>query len=142
MIMMGLFRKSDRLMLLHGLLVKKMTMGPRHFGACRRIAKALAGALPAGWHERQDSPVTLTGGPAGFGSEPEPDVVVVSGAPEDYEDVRHPGPDEIALLVQVAATSLGCAVGVRFRDQVPGFPPKNPGNSWWKPRKSRCSEKT
>lgn len=38
-------------------------------------------------------------------SEPEPDVAVVSGTPDDYAD-HHPGPEEILLLVEVSDTSL------------------------------------
>ena len=38
-------------------------------------------------------------------SEPEPDRCVVRGAIRDYEN-RHPGPDDIALVVEVADSSL------------------------------------
>lgn len=38
-------------------------------------------------------------------SEPEPDVTVVRGTPDDYAD-HHPGPDEVLLLVEVSDTSL------------------------------------
>lgn len=38
-------------------------------------------------------------------SEPEPDVAVVIGAPDDYAD-HHPGVDEILLLVEISDTSI------------------------------------
>jgi Uma2 family endonuclease len=38
-------------------------------------------------------------------SEPEPDLAVVRGASLDYED-RHPEPAEVALVVEVAESSL------------------------------------
>jgi Uma2 family endonuclease len=38
-------------------------------------------------------------------SEPEPDVAVIRGLREKYVD-RHPGPEDIGLLVEVADTSL------------------------------------
>ena len=37
--------------------------------------------------------------------EPEPDLAIVAGVPEDYR-ARHPGPEDIALLVEVAETTL------------------------------------
>ena len=38
-------------------------------------------------------------------SEPEPDVTVVRGTPDDYDD-HHPSPEEVLLLVEVSDTSL------------------------------------
>ena len=37
-------------------------------------------------------------------SEPEPDVSVARGGPDDYEG-RHPGPGEVALVVEVSRTT-------------------------------------
>src|SRR5262249_35756824 len=38
-------------------------------------------------------------------SEPEPDVLVIRGGIDDYPD-RHPGPEEVPLVVEVAESSL------------------------------------
>ena len=38
-------------------------------------------------------------------SEPEPDVTVVRGTPDDYDD-HHPSPEEVLLLVEISDTSL------------------------------------
>lgn len=105
MIEIGLFGPSDRLVLLDGLLVDKMTRGPRHCTACEATREAINGALPAGWYARKEDPITLPDGPRGYGSEPEPDVAVVAGSRRSYQD-RHPGPGEIALVVEVADSSL------------------------------------
>ena len=101
----GLFRPSDRLVLLDGLLVDKMAKGPRHCTACEAAWKAINALLPADWHARKEDPIALPGGPSGFGSEPEPDIVVVSGPSGTYKD-HHPGPGEIALVVEVADSTL------------------------------------
>ena len=45
------------------------------------------------------APITLVD------SEPEPDVVVVQGEPRQYL-ARHPGPQDVALVVEVADTTL------------------------------------
>ena len=57
------------------------------------------GLLPPGWHVRSQEPITLGD------SEPEPDVAVVRGDPEQYER-SHPGPENVAMLVEVADASL------------------------------------
>ena len=61
--------------------------------------EALAARVPAGWFVDAQEPITTTD------SEPEPDVVVVLGKRRDYAK-RHPGPDDIVLVVEVADTSL------------------------------------
>ncbi len=55
--------------------------------------------LPAGWYVDEQAPVTTED------SEPEPDLVVVRGTTEDYRD-RHPSAAEVALVVEVADSSL------------------------------------
>ncbi len=85
--------------LLEGLLVKKMTISPPHRRATRRVRLALEGVAPSGCYVDAPSPITLQQ------SEPEPDVVVVRGADGDYAD-RHPGPQDLLLVVEVADSSL------------------------------------
>lgn len=102
---LGLLTPADRVVLLDGLLVKKMTKGPRHATASQKSLKTLEAILPEGWHVRKEDPITLAGGPTGASSEPEPDVAVVRGAIGDYT-TRHPGPAETELIVEVADSSL------------------------------------
>jgi Uma2 family endonuclease len=99
----GLLLPNDRVELLDGLLVKKMTKGPQHSTAAHRLFVRFLSSLPAGWFPRMEQPIELPGGPAGD-SAPEPDVAVVEGVFEDYA-TRHPGPAEVALLVEVASDS-------------------------------------
>ncbi len=99
---LGLIENDDRVELLDGLLVKKMTKGPRHASVTYRIFVSLIHRLPAGWLPRQEFPIILPGGPvSGAPSAPEPDVAVVRGDPGHYE-TRHPSPDDVALVVEVA----------------------------------------
>lgn len=99
MIRTGLLNVADRLELLDGFLVPKMTQNPPHRGVVFRVREALCQALPAGWYADAQVPITLAG------SEPEPDVLVVRGGSDQYLD-RHPGPREVALVVEVADTTL------------------------------------
>ena len=71
----GVFTKRDKLHLINGFLVKKMTKNPPHVLAAdltlAALEKILAGQT---WHVRIESPVRLPPG-----SEPEPDVSVAAG---------------------------------------------------------------
>jgi Uma2 family endonuclease len=99
---LGLILPSDRVELLDGLLVKKMTKGPRHVTVTHRIFTLLLGRLPEGWYSRKEDPIELPGGPEGDNA-PEPDVAVVVGRADDY-GLRHPGPDDIRLVIEVATS--------------------------------------
>lgn len=99
MIRQGILTANDRLELLDGILVSKMTTKPPHRLATQLIGEALDRVLPEGWHVESQMPVTLAT------SEPEPDGMVVRGKPRDYRD-RHPSPQEVALVVEVADSTL------------------------------------
>jgi Uma2 family endonuclease len=90
---------DPRVELIDGLLVAKMTQKPPHVVACELTREAIAIATPSGWHLREAKPVRLAK------SEPEPDFSLVRGKARDYVD-RHPGPADIALVVEVADSSL------------------------------------
>jgi Uma2 family endonuclease len=95
----GVLTPDDRVELLEGLLASKPMKNPPHRIATAKTRNALAALLPAGWYLDSQEPITLDD------SEPEPDLAIVCGKTEDY-DTRHPGPTEVALLVEVADTSL------------------------------------
>jgi Uma2 family endonuclease len=96
----GVFTKHDRLHLINGLLVAKMTKNPPHVVACDLTRAAIDGLSLAGWFTRVGDPVRLPPD-----SEPEPDVTVVRGTIRDYSD-HHPGPADVALVVEIADSSL------------------------------------
>jgi Uma2 family endonuclease len=86
--------------LIQGLLVTKMSKNPPHTIATGRFVRHLDGLLPVGWHLRKEEPVRIPD----F-DEPEPDIAVVVGVLEDYLE-RHPGPGNLAMLTEVAESSL------------------------------------
>ncbi|MBV8487338.1 MAG: Uma2 family endonuclease [Planctomycetaceae bacterium] len=100
MVASGVLTKHDRLELIEGVLIAKMTKGPRHSAVAVHLGELLRGVLPKGWHIRLEQPLRIP-----ERSEPEPDLAVIRGASLDYED-RHPGPAEVALVVEVAESSL------------------------------------
>jgi Uma2 family endonuclease len=95
----GVFVEGDPYELLEGWIAPKMTRNPPHDVAIELLDAALRPLLPRGRRIRIQSAIT-TGD-----SEPEPDLAVVHGVPRDYLG-HHPGPTEIALLVEVAEASL------------------------------------
>jgi Uma2 family endonuclease len=101
MVASGAFTKADRCELIEGKLVEKMTKNPPHSVALVLCQKALDRALPPFWHTRPEQPVSIPD----RDSEPEPDVAVVRGGIRDYLD-HHPGPADVALIVEVADSSL------------------------------------
>jgi Uma2 family endonuclease len=99
MIQAGVLREGERVELLEGWLVLKMTINPPHPVAIKLLENELASRLPADWITRTQAPITMRD------SEPEPDVSVVRGPARRYRD-HHPRPDEIALVIEVADSSL------------------------------------
>ncbi len=101
MVERGVFTPNDKIELLDGLLVDKMTKGAPHVTTMLQGMAALQAAAPIGWHIRPESPVALRGGPRGD-SAPEPDLMVVFGDIQHYKN-RHPTGDEIGLVIEIAA---------------------------------------
>lgn len=94
---LGVFER-DPIELVGGQLVVAEPQSAYHAGSVRRADYALRAVLPAGWVVSVQSPVSLDDD-----SEPEPDLVVAAGRPDDYRDAH---PAEPALVVEVAESSL------------------------------------
>lgn len=99
---------DDGVELLDGLLVKKMPKNPRHVSVVYRLRELLENLLPPDLLLRMQDPVTLST------SEPEPDLAAVRGSRKQFEQ-RHPEPAEVALLIEVADSSLRLDRGVKKR---------------------------
>lgn len=95
----GIVTEDDRVELLQGWLVAKMSKNPPHVLASTLIRQALEALLPSGWYVAAQDPITLSD------SVPEPDLFVVRGKPQNYRH-RHPGPEDVALVIEVADTTL------------------------------------
>jgi Uma2 family endonuclease len=95
----GVFDGDERVELLEGWIVAKMTRKPRHDVVIDAAAELLRSLFREGFRVRIQSAITTTD------SEPEPDIAVVRGNARDYLE-RHPGPDDIVLLVEIADSSV------------------------------------
>jgi Uma2 family endonuclease len=95
----GILSAGDRVELLDGRIVMMSPIGPPHRRGVQRLTKLLASRLPADWELMVQQPITLAH------SEPQPDLSVVSAAAAGRSD-RHPVSGEIALVVEVADSTL------------------------------------
>ncbi len=111
MIHNGILQEGDPIELIDGLLVRKdrsargenlMGHNPRHALLIKRLLRLLmVPCESAGLHVQIQLPVILSDVNA-----PEPDIAVVLGTEEDYAD-HHPGPADLALVIEVADSSVG-----------------------------------
>jgi Uma2 family endonuclease len=98
LIELGIFQPGEPIELIGGELMVAEPQGAAHYTAIRKTAKALEAAFGPGWEVRTQGPVGLDDD-----SEPEPDVAVVPGSPDDYGRAH---PSRPALTVEVAESSL------------------------------------
>ncbi|UBF25732.1 Uma2 family endonuclease [Kovacikia minuta CCNUW1] len=100
MIEAGILTPSDRVELLQGQIVRMSPQLPPHASTTQRTARYLDRLLAEYAYVRMQLPVTLKPN-----SEPEPDIAIVRFDLKEYVD-RHPAPDDISLIIEVADTSL------------------------------------
>ncbi len=83
--------------LLDGYIIEKMSKSPRHERIKQKLLMLLMRTVP-------DTHTVRTEGPLSIGnSEPEPDISVVKGAPDDWMDAH---PNTAELVIEVAISSI------------------------------------
>jgi Uma2 family endonuclease len=98
---LGLFRPEERLELLDGEILEKMSpQKERHTVAVLIAGRVLARVFGPNYHVRPQMPLVLDDQ-----SETEPDVLVVPGVEEAFLE-RHPTAADVRLLVEVSDTTL------------------------------------
>lgn len=98
----GAFDDPDRLELIHGRLIRLM-QGERHANLRARMSRRLRRALEPPLFVRDENPLHIA-----FDGEPVPDLMLTYQ--EEYAG-RHPEPEEVALLVEVAVSSAEYDLG-------------------------------
>ena len=98
LIELGVLHEDERIELIGGQMIVAEPKGTPHSTSVALTAEALRVAFGGGWLVRQQDPVALDDE-----SEPEPDIVVVTGTPRDYL-AEHP--HRPVLVVEVAESSL------------------------------------
>lgn len=109
MIDAGILTDRDRVELLGGILVRKMTKHDPHDFAVDNLSAILGRLLPDDWIVRQEKSIVL-----GKHWRPEPDIAVVRGPRERYRG-QAPRVEDIGMLVEVADASYAADRGVKRR---------------------------
>jgi Uma2 family endonuclease len=94
----GVLHEDESVELIGGELIVAEPQGAAHYTAIVKTTRTLAAAFGDGWHVRSQGPIGLDDD-----SEPEPDVAVVPGSPDDYSRAH---PSRPVLTVEVAESSL------------------------------------
>ncbi|MFI5459390.1 MAG: Uma2 family endonuclease [Isosphaerales bacterium] len=92
--------KAERVELIDGFIVERGTMDPPDVLSSEKLRRKLDRMLPDGWFVREDKPVQVH-----RTYEPLPDLAVVEGDPDTYEN-RHPAPADVAIVIEISDSTL------------------------------------
>ncbi|HEX8325692.1 MAG TPA: Uma2 family endonuclease [Tepidisphaeraceae bacterium] len=98
LVRLGQLTSDDKVELIEGVLVHRMSKNPPHEFCKNQLVVILSRLLPPGWFCRTEAPLTLGDG------EPEPDVSVVRGNNRDFLQ-RHPHAADVGLVIEVSDTT-------------------------------------
>lgn len=96
----GILRPDARVELLDGRIIDMSPSGPFHGGVTKRLIRFFTALAKGRWIVSAQDPVHLD-----EYSEPQPDLMLLQPAPDDYT-TRHPAPEDVFLLIEVADSSL------------------------------------
>ena len=99
---------EDRIELIHGVLVRKMSTNAPHSFTTFELATIFVALVGNKWAVRSQSPVVISND-----SVPEPDVAIAVGVRRDYNSVK-PTAAQMVLVVEVSETSLAFDLGVKL----------------------------
>ena len=96
----GVLRPNARVELLNGEITDMSPIGPFHGGLVKRLSRIFNLKAKGRWIISTQDPLHLDDH-----SEPEPDVMLLKPAPDDYTS-RHPQADDVFLLIEVSDSTL------------------------------------
>ncbi len=96
----GVLRPDARVELIDGRIIDMSPIGPFHGGLVKRLSRIFNLKAKGRWIVSTQDPVRLDDH-----SEPEPDVMLLKPAPDDYTS-RHPQPADVFLLIEVSDSTL------------------------------------
>jgi len=95
------FLKAERVELIDGFIVERGDMDPPHAVATVRLGRRLNRLIPDGWFVREQLPLRVH-----RTYEPLPDFAVVQGDPDTAYEDRHPGPADVAIVIEISESTL------------------------------------
>src|SRR6266700_1636870 len=96
----GVLKPGARVELLDGKIIDMLPIGPFHGGSVNRLIRLFSKLSNGRWLVSAQNPVHLD-----EYSEPQPDLMLLKPEADDYTS-RHPRPEDVFLLIEVADTSL------------------------------------
>ena len=96
----GVLEPDARVELLNGQIIDMSPIGPFHGGVVKRLNRTFSNLSRGRWLVSTQDPTGLDDY-----SEPQPDIMLLRPADDDYTS-RHPEPDDIFLLIEVSDSSL------------------------------------
>ena len=96
----GVLKPGARVELLDGRIIDMSPIGPFHGGSVNRLIRLFSKLSNGRWLVSAQNPVHLD-----EYAEPQPDLMLLKPATDDYT-TRHPRPEDVFLLIEVADTSL------------------------------------
>ncbi len=97
---MGVLKPDARVELLNGEIIDMSPIGPFHGGVINFLIEIFTAARRGRWVTAVQNPLHLSAD-----SEPQPDLLLLKPSADFYRK-RHPQPDDVYLLIEVADTSL------------------------------------
>src|SRR5690242_13248453 len=97
---LGILSPEARVELIEGAIHDMSPIGPPHSGVVNRLNRFFNLRAKNRWIVSTQNPLGLDNY-----SEPQPDLVLLKPAPDDYVS-HHPVPDDVFLLIEVADSSL------------------------------------
>ena len=104
----GVLKPDARVELLNGQILNMSPIGPSHGSAVKRLNDFFSNLPHGRWLLAVQDPIALDDY-----SEPQPDLMLLKRAPDFYEK-RHPGPDDVFLLVEVSDSTLALDRGEKL----------------------------
>ena len=96
----GVLKRDARVELLDGRIIDMSPIGPLHGGSVKRLIRLFSRLSAGRWLVSAQDPVHL-----GEYSEPQPDLMLLKPVEDDYTS-RHPRPEDVYLVIEVADASL------------------------------------
>ena len=119
LVKVGILASKDRVELIDGAIHDMSPIGPLHGGVVNRLNRFFNLKAKGRWIVSAQNPVGLD-----KFSEPQPDVVLLKPAPDDYVS-HHPTPDDVYLLIEVSDSTLdfdrGKKLGIYARAAISEF---------------------
>ena len=121
----GVLKPDARVELLDGKIIDMSPIGPFHGGMVNRLIRWFSTHARGRWLVSAQNPLRLDDY-----SEPEPDLMLLRPAPDDYTS-RHPLPEDVILPIEVSDTTLDYDLLARFWQTWTGE--ANPGTAFYGP---------